>query len=54
MSELNPIEIEIIPIANSKETFINLTHMDKNYVHIYFDDKKEEIKESNLNGKDNN
>ena len=52
MSELNPIEIEIVPVANSKENFINLTYVNKDYVHIYFDDKKEEINECRLNEKD--
>ena len=36
------IKIDIIPESNSNREFINL--YDKNKIHIYFDDNKEEIK----------
>ena len=35
---LNPVEIEIIPVQNSKEKFINTQIND--YIHVYFDDNK--------------
>ena len=38
------IEIEIIPIKDKYGKFINIKKNDKLYYHIYFNDKKEEIK----------
>ena len=38
------IEIELIPIKDKYETFINIDQNDKLYYHIYFNDNKEEIK----------
>ena len=46
------IEIEIIPIQNDYGTFITIKEEDKKYFHIYFNDKKEEIKKTKLNTKD--
>ena len=37
------IELEIIPIQNNYGHFINIIEEEKNYFHIYFNDKKEEI-----------
>ena len=41
-----PIEVEIIPNNNGK--FIHISKEEKEYYHIYFDDKKEEIKRNYL------
>ena len=38
------IEIEIIPINNIYDKFINIYENEKSYFHIYFNDNKEEIK----------
>ena len=46
------IEIEIIPIQKDYGTFITIKEEDKKYFHIYFNDKKEEIKKTKLNTKD--
>ena len=44
------IEIEIKPIKNKYDNFININKEDKEYYHIYFNDNKEkEIKSANLN-----
>ena len=48
------IEIEIIPKKNKYGPFINIKEEEKEYYHIYFNnDKKEEIKRTNLNENDN-
>ena len=48
------IEIEIIPMKNEYGKFIDIKEEDKNYYHIYFNDnKKEEIKKTSINKKDN-
>ena len=39
-----PIEIEIIPTKDKYGKFININKNDKLYYHIYFNDKKKEIK----------
>ena len=41
------IEIEIIPIKDNYDRFINIYENDKLYYHIYFNDNKEEIKNTN-------
>ena len=46
------IEIEINPTINEYGNFINIFSSDKKYYHIYFDDKKEEIKRNYLDKKD--
>jgi len=47
------IEIEIKPIENEYDTFINIKKEDEKYFHIYYNDnKKEEIKSTSLNEKD--
>ena len=38
------IEIEIIPIQNKYDDFINIKKVDKKYFHIYFNNNKKEIK----------
>ena len=45
------IEIEIIPYKDKYDGFININYESK-YYHIYFDDKKEEIKRNYLTKKD--
>ena len=42
-----PIEIEIIPKKDKYGKFININEIDKLYYHIYFNDNKEEIKNTN-------
>ena len=42
------IEIELIPVKNSKGRFINIPENEKEYFHIYFDEKKDEIKDNML------
>ena len=42
------IEIEIIPLENKFNTFINF-YYDINFYHIYFNDNKEEIKRNYYN-----
>ena len=49
---LSPIEIEIIPIKDKYKDFINIFY-ESDYYHIYFDDKKEEIKRNYLTEIDN-
>ena len=39
----SPIEIEIKPIINRYGEFINISNIDKDYYHIYFDNKKKKI-----------
>ena len=51
-SEHSPIELELIPIKNSLGIFINIPNNEEGFYHIYFDDKKEEIKRNHLNKKD--
>jgi len=51
--KFSSIELEIIPIQNKYEYFINIKEEDKKYFHIYFNDNKEEIKKTELNEKDN-
>ena len=41
------IELEIIPIQNKYEPFINIKEKDKKYFHIYFNDKKKKLKKQN-------
>ena len=38
------IELEIKPVNNKYDKFININEEDKMYYHIYFDDNKEETK----------
>ena len=48
------IELEVIPMKNEYGKFIDIKEEDKNYYHIYFNDnKKEEIKKTSINKKDN-
>ena len=47
------IEIEIKPIINEYDTFININEDNDEYYHIYFNDNKEEIKRNYLNENDN-
>ena len=42
------IEIELIPIKNSNGKFINIPENQKEYFHIYFDERKDEIKDNVL------
>ena len=46
------IELEIIPVENKYNEFINLTKKEKPYYHIYFNDEKKEIKRYKLKSKD--
>ena len=46
------IEIEIIPIQNKYDDFINIKKDDKKYFHIYFNNNKKEIKRTELNEDD--
>ena len=46
--EFSTIEIELIPIQNSKGTFINIPENEKDYFHIYFNESKDEIKTNKL------
>jgi len=43
------IELEIKPVRDEYDRFINIDEEDKMYYHIYFDDNKEEIKRNHLN-----
>ena len=43
------IEIEIIPIENTYGKFININKKNESYYHVYFNDNKEEIKNSKKN-----
>ena len=45
--EYREIEIEIIPNKGGYGKFINIKENDKLYYHIYFNDNKEEIKNTN-------
>ena len=45
----SPIEIEIKPITNRYGEFINISNVDKDYYHFYFDNGKEEIKRNYIN-----
>ena len=47
------IEIEIIPVKNKYDKFINIKDEDKIYFHIYFNNNKEEIKRNYLIEDDN-
>ena len=46
------VELEIKIANNEFNSFINISESDKKYYHIYFDDKKEEIKRNYLNKED--
>ena len=52
INDYKPILIEIIPIPNKYGKFINIKKEDKKYFHIYFNDNKEEIERTVLNGGD--
>ena len=52
INDYKPILIEIIPIPNKYGKFINIKKGDKKYFHIYFNDNKEEIERTALNGGD--
>ena len=43
------IEIEVIPQNNHHNIFINFNNGDNKYIHIYFDNDKEEVKRNYLN-----
>ena len=43
------IEIEVVPVKNKYDKFINIKKDDEIYYHIYFDNNKEEIKRNYLN-----
>ena len=47
-----PIEIELQPVGNRYDVFINIPEKEKDYYHIYFDNSKEEIKRNKLNKKE--
>ena len=47
------IKLEIISIQNEYGPFIKIKKEDKKYFHIYFNDKKEEIKKTEINKEDN-
>ena len=42
------IEIELIPVKNSKGRFINIPENEEEYFHIYFNERKDEIKDNVL------
>ena len=44
-----PIEIEIIPIKEKYGKFINIERENEKYFHIYFNNKKEEIRDNYIN-----
>ena len=46
------IELEIVPIQCNYCKFINIKEEDKKYIHIYFNDNKEEIKREYANKED--
>ena len=46
------VEIEIIPKQNKYDNFINFDEELKDYFHVYFDDKNEEIERNYLNKED--
>ena len=47
------IEIEIKPVKDEYDKFININEKNKNYYHIYFNNNKEEMKRNFLNKDDN-
>ena len=48
------IELDIIPMKDNYDKFININEKDKKYFHIYFNDnKKKEIENTSLNIDDN-
>ena len=47
------IEIEIVPVENKYDKFINIDEENMKYYHIYFDNGKEEIKRNYLNENEN-
>jgi len=49
INDYKSILIEIIPVQNKYNKFINVKKEDKKYFHIYFNDNKEEIKRIKLN-----
>ena len=51
--QFTTIEIEIIPVKDEYGKLINISDSEREYYHIYFDDKKEEIKSNTLYGNDN-
>ena len=50
--KFSSIKLEIIPVQNKYGDFINIKEEDKKYFHIYFNDKKREIKKTELNIED--
>ena len=50
--KFSSIKLEIIPIHSKYGDFINIEGEDKKYFHIYFNDKKKEIKKTELNKED--
>ena len=42
------IEIDLIPIPNTNGTFINIPENEKEYFHIYYNERKDEIKNNKL------
>ena len=44
LEKYSPIEIEIKPIKNKKGKFITILEENKKFIHIYFNNDKEEIK----------
>jgi len=50
--KFSSIKLEIIPVQNKYGDFINIKEEDKKYFHIYFNDKKREIKKTELNKED--
>ena len=50
--KFSSIEIEISPAKNIYGKFININQKDELYYHIYFDNKMEEIKRTNINEDD--
>ena len=49
LEKYSSIEIEIKPVNNTHGKFINFKNKDEKYYHIYFDNKKEEIKRNYIN-----
>ena len=52
LQEFSSIELEIEPNEKKYTSFINIKKEDKKYFHIYFNDNKEEIERTALNGGD--
>ena len=48
IDDYKTILIEIIPVPNKYEQFINISEYNKKYIHIYFNDNKEEINRTKL------